>query len=160
MHDHSAGVGAVGLVFFTYLLSYGALTGIAQQAAPRGWLDHGSFVVAAAVVVAEVFCRSAYLLLAWRGRPSHGGLGAAFIAGFGPRHVLVGIVVAAPALVGAWWLGWLPLVLGFAAPWAAALVLLRTAERLLGGIGGDVLGASQELARAAVLLAIALGVGL
>jgi len=152
MHDHSAGVGAIGATLFTYLLTYGALAALLQTL--------GVFKAAAAVLAAEILCRLPYVLLAWRGRASHGGLGSAFVAGFGPRHVLVGLVAAVPGMVAAAWLGWLPLLLALVAVVVVASFLLRTAHRLLGGIGGDVMGASQELARAAVLLALVLGLGI
>jgi len=168
MHDHSAGVGAIGATLFTYMLSYGALVALLQALAGEAgeagggalWFTESAFKPAAAVLAAETLCRLPYVLLAWWGRPSHGGLGSAFVAGFGLRHALVGLVAAAPGIAAAAWLGWLPLVLALMAVVSVASFLLRTADRLLGGIGGDVLGASQELARAAVLLALCLGLGL
>lgn len=163
MHDHSAGVGAVAAVLFTYLLGFAALAGIAGQvgAGPgAGWFGEGARRLAAAVVLAEVTARLPYLLLAWRGRSSHGGLGSAFLEGFGLRHVLVGLAAAAPVALAALWLGWIPVALAAAAAVLVAAWLRRTANRLLGGIGGDVLGASQELARTAVLLAISVGLSL
>ena len=78
------------------------------------------------------------------------------MTGFGGGHVLVGLAVAAPVLVSLLWLE--PVAVGLAVL-AAGLVgylLLRTAHRLLGGVGGDVMGASQEIARAVVLLALTL----
>jgi adenosylcobinamide-GDP ribazoletransferase len=72
----------------------------------------------------------------------------------------VGLVAAAPGVAAAAWLGWLPLVLALVASVSVAYFLVRTADRLLGGIGGDVMGASQELARAAVLISLCLGLGL
>lgn len=163
MHDHSAGVGAIAAVLFTYLVSYGALVGIAGQtgaALESEWLGTGARALAAAVVLAEVAARLPYLLLTWLGRSSHGGLGERFLDGFGPVHALVGLVVAAPAVLAGLWLGWLPAVLAFAAASITAFWVLRTATRLLGGVGGDALGASQELARAAALLAVSLGLAL
>ena len=164
MHDHQAGVGAIGLVLFTYLATFGSLAALTAGAAAAvgaaAWFTAAARDLALSVLVAEVLCRVPYLFLAWRGRPSHDGLGATFVQGFGPGHVLVGLVVAAPVGVTAIWLGWLPLVLAFVAAVAVALLLLRTANRLLGGVGGDVMGASQELARAAVLLALVVGQGL
>lgn len=168
MHDHSAGVGAIGATLFTYLLTYGALTALLQTlAADVGgvedapvWLTQGALKAAAAVVATEILCRLPLVVLAWRGRPSHGGLGSAFLAGFGLRQALVGVVAAAPGIAAAAWLGWLPPALALVAVVAVAVFLQRTAGRLLGGIGGDVMGASQELARAAVLLALCLGTGL
>ncbi len=163
MHDHSAGVGAVSAVLFTYLLGFAALAGIAAQTGAfpdAGFLGLGSRALAAAVVLAEVSARLPYLLLAWLGRSSHGGLGSQFLEGFGARHALVGLAAAAPVVLAGWWLGWLPVVLAAAAAFLVAVWLLRTATRLLGGVGGDVLGASQELARTAALLAISLGLAL
>lgn len=163
MHDHTAGVGAVAAVFFTYLLGFAALAGIAGQVGdwPAGaWFGEGARQLAAAVVLAEVTARLPYLLLAWRGRSSHGGLGSAFLEGFGARHVALGLAVAAPAALAGLWLGWIPVVLAAAAALLTAGWLLRTADRLLGGIGGDVLGASQELTRTAALLAISVGLAL
>jgi adenosylcobinamide-GDP ribazoletransferase len=163
MHDHSAGAGAVAAGLFTYLLSYGALAGIAGQVGASvepHWLDSGAQKLAAALVLAEVTARLPYLLLAWLGRPSHGGLGERFMAEFGPVHVAIGMLVAAPALVAAAWLGWVPVAFSLGAAVVVTLWLLATATRLFGGVGGDVFGASQELARAAALLAISLGLTL
>ena len=164
MHDHQTGVGAIGLVLFTYFLAFGSMAAVtsgATAAAGRAtWFTAAARDLALSVLAAEVLCRVPYLFLAWRGRPSHEGLGAPFVQGFGPGHVLVGLAVVAPAGATAIWLGWLPVLLAFVAAIAVALVLLRTASRLLGGVGGDVMGASQELARAAVLLALVVGHGL
>jgi adenosylcobinamide-GDP ribazoletransferase len=161
MHDRHTGVGAVGLVLLTYLVSFGGLAALtAAVPATDGtgpWFTAASRDLALSLIAAEVLCRVPYLLLAWRGRPSHEGLGAPFLRGFGLRHVLVGLVVAAPVAVTAQWIGWLPPLLALLAVLGVALVLLRTAGRLLGGVGGDVMGASQELARAAAFVALAGG---
>jgi adenosylcobinamide-GDP ribazoletransferase len=161
MHDHQTGVGAIGLVLFTYLVAFGSLAALTAGPlaadGPASWFTAAARDLALSVLAAEVLCRVPYLFLAWRGRPSHEGLGAPFLQGFGPGHVLVGLVVVAPVGVAAIWLGWLPLVLAFVAAVVVAVLLLRTANRLLGGVGGDVMGASQELARAAVLLALVAG---
>ncbi|MHB8870233.1 MAG: adenosylcobinamide-GDP ribazoletransferase [Thermoleophilia bacterium] len=163
MHDHSAGVGAVAAVLFTYLLAFAALAGIIVQvgAGPGAdWFAEGARRLAVAVVVAEVAARLPYLFLAWRGRSSHGGLGSAFLEGFGAQHVMVGCAAAAPVVLAALLLGWIPVLLAVIASLLTAAWLLRTATRLLGGVGGDVLGASQELARTAALLAISVGLTL
>ena len=89
MHEHSAGVGAVAAVLFTYLLSYAALAGIAGQtgaALESGWLGPGAQALAATMILAEVTARLPYLFLAWLGRPSHTGLGSRFLQGFGLVH--------------------------------------------------------------------------
>lgn len=163
MHEHSAGVGAVAAVLFTYLLSFAALTGIAEQTAATletGWLGPGARALAATVVLAEVTARLPYLILSWLGRPSHAGLGSRFLEGFRSGHALVGVAAAAPVAIAGLWLGWVPVVLAFAAALLVAVWVLVTATRRLGGVGGDVMGASQEVARAAALLAVSVGLAL
>ena len=163
MHDRSAGVGAVAAVLFTYLLSFAALAGIAGQAGAAletGWLGPGARALAATVVLAEVTARLPYPILAWLGRSSHEGLGSRFLRDFGPMHAMVGVAAAAPVALTGLWLGWVPVVLAFAAAAAVAVWALVTSTRLLGGVGGDVMGASQELARAAALLAVSVGLAL
>jgi adenosylcobinamide-GDP ribazoletransferase len=145
MHDYTAGVGAVGAVLVTYLLTFACLAALAGR---------GRWFFAAGVLAAEVLCRLPYLVLGWFARPSHEGLGRTFLLGFGPAQAAVGVVVCLPVLATAYWFGF-PVVLGAAAAAVlVALVLLRVANRLLGGVGGDVLGASQEISRAIVLLVL------
>ena len=67
MHDHSAGVGAVGAVLVTYLLAFAALGSLAAER---------PVILAVAVLTAEVLCRLPYLLLAWRETPLTRGWGA------------------------------------------------------------------------------------
>ena len=115
--------------------------------------------LAATILVAEVLARVPYLVLARWGRPSHIGLASAVVDGFATRHLLVGLLVAAPAAAAGLWVGWLPLGLAAAGALLVGIVLLRVSTRLLGGIGGDVMGASQEIARAVVLLLLTVGAG-
>jgi adenosylcobinamide-GDP ribazoletransferase len=162
MHDHSAGVGAIGLVLFVYLLAFAALATLVQlapAAAARAPVAFASAAQAAAagVLLAEVLARVPYVIIAWLGRASHSGLGSAFLAGFGTRHAALGLTLAAPALLAGLWVGWTAVGLAFASAVAVALLLLRIAGRLFGGVGGDVFGASQEIGRAAALVGIAAG---
>jgi len=84
-----------------------------------------------------------------------GGLGAT-VAGSVTRLVLVGswvltgaVVVVLAVLAGvAWWIGFLAIVLGA----TVAYGVVRLAVRRLGGITGDVLGATVELTLLAMLL--------
>jgi adenosylcobinamide-GDP ribazoletransferase len=167
MHDHTAGVGAVGLTLFTYLLAFAGLTGLAAGAGGGTGEVVGTLLsadgplrgLAAAVLAAEVLARVPQLLLARWGRVSHEGLASVVVAGFTTRHLVVGLLTAAPVLLAGFWVGWLPLALAVLGVVLVGVVLLRVATRLLGGIGGDVMGASQEIARAVVLLLLTLGAG-
>jgi adenosylcobinamide-GDP ribazoletransferase len=154
MHDHSAGVGGVGFVLFTYLVAFASLAALAVQLEPRGWA-----YLPLALVVAEVLSRMPFVMLAWAGAPSHSGLGAFFMDGFNLPQLLAGVFAAAPVVAAGLWLGWLPILLAAVAVLLVALFFLETASRHFGGIGGDVFGASQEVGRAAALLALTLGVG-
>src|SRR5660398_172600 len=162
MRDHVVGAGGVGLGLFTYLVSFACLTGVLRLA-PRLGAERGVsavYVMAGVVILSEVGARLPYLILARWGRPSHSGLGEMFMRGFSSRHLAVGVVCALPLMGLVVVLGWLPVALGLGAAAGTAAALLRVAHRHLDGVGGDVFGASQELARATILLAAvgALGV--
>ncbi|GAB3703278.1 adenosylcobinamide-GDP ribazoletransferase [Halorubrum pallidum] len=108
----------------------------------------------AIVVVAEVGAKAATATLVCVGDAAHQGLGSALADATAPRDALVVLLVATPAALLAW-----PVAGSFASVLAAAFVvafaiaaaLRRWSARRLGGISGDVLGATTELARVAAL---------
>lgn len=161
MKDQSVGAGGVGLTLFTYLPAFASLLAVLRLA-PEVGVQRGveaATVAAGVVTLAEVGSRLPYLLLARGDRSSHSGLGEMFMRGFGWGHLLVGLACALPLAGLAVVLGWPPVVLGLGAAAGTAAALLRVSKRYFGGVGGDVFGASQELARAVILLAAAGGLG-
>ena len=103
--------------------------------------------------------RGALAVAARHGVPAarRDGLGAAFASStpvsvaVGLWVVLAGLLSAASLLSGRpWWQGLLAAVLAVAAIW----YLVRSAVRRLGGITGDVLGASVEVATTVLLVAL------
>jgi adenosylcobinamide-GDP ribazoletransferase len=95
-------------------------------------------------VAAEVGAKLSMATLAGLGQPSHDGLGAQLL-GATAADVAVAAVVAAPAAVLAW-----PSSAALAAVGAGPVVAVgfrRWARTNLGGVSGDVFGASNELAR-------------
>jgi adenosylcobinamide-GDP ribazoletransferase len=108
-------------------------------------------VVAVAVVVtAEVGAKAALAGLVCVGDAAHEGLGSALTTNAQPRDALVVALLAMPALL----LSWPTLQVGVAVLLTAAGVALLTyrwASSHLGGVSGDVLGATNELARVAGL---------
>lgn len=77
------------------------------------------------------------------------GLGAGYVSALGVRGEVAGVVAA--TAIGAVLLGvWAPVALALAGAVAAGMGALARAK--IGGIGGDVLGATQQLAEIAVLL--------
>lgn len=109
-------------------------------------------VFAAAVVAGHVLGRAGGVLLAGLLPPvADQGLGAKVIGGSGPgTWIAVGLqAVAAAAYASAGWL-WLPLL----AAVLAVLLVARVARRRLGGLTGDLLGASTQLALLAAMAAV------
>ncbi|MFW5918066.1 MAG: adenosylcobinamide-GDP ribazoletransferase [Haloferacaceae archaeon] len=97
------------------------------------------------VVASEVGAKAAVALAACAGTATHDGLGAQFTARLGPRNALPPLVVALPAAILSW-----PEPSGFvalAAAIACGTVIVLWARRTLGGVDGDVMGATAELAR-------------
>jgi adenosylcobinamide-GDP ribazoletransferase len=82
---------------------------------------------------------------------AHDGLGSALADAVGPDTLLPVAVALLPAVVFAPALGEAAVVAALAAPVATAWLVGRWAEGHLGGVSGDVLGAANELGRAAGL---------
>jgi len=80
------------------------------------------------------------------------GLGA-LVAGTVPAPVAILLTLAVGAGAAAWWPG----PVAVAAAVAVVLLLLRQATRRFGGITGDVIGASVELATTVTLIGLTLG---
>ena len=107
----------------------------------------------AALVAAHTLARSAVLVVLLTARPARPeGLGTDYATGLRRGAVVVGAAVG---------VGVTALVLG---PWAALAVAAVTvtsisvvvlAQRKIGGISGDVLGAIEQVAEGAVLVVVA-----
>ena len=115
-------------------------------ALPEAWLPVGPLVVA-------TVCARWLVLLVGRQRSARpGGLGADFALGLGPTGLIVaGLVTAIVAVLG----GPRGLV-AVAAAHLLAVLVARLAHARLGGITGDVLGASVEIATTVSLLGLSL----
>lgn len=148
MKDSALGVGGtVALVAVVLGLATGAF-GLAAAAGAPG--AGGPLVAAGVVVAAEVGAKAATATLVCVGDAAHEGLGAALTAENAAGAALPVLALAAPAALLAW-----PRVLPAAAALFAALatagLLRRWAGKRLGGVSGDALGATNELARVAAL---------
>ncbi len=150
MRDSALGVGGtLALVLVIVGLATGVLEVVGiGSAAVSGGVDPAAAV--ALVVVAEVSARAAAGLLICVSDAAHTGLGSAVTDPSGARAALPVLVLVVPAVA----LGWPRLAPSFAALVAAlgtAAVLRWWATRRLGGVSGDVLGATIELSRVAAL---------
>jgi adenosylcobinamide-GDP ribazoletransferase len=133
--DTTVGVGAVAAVA---LVVAGLVTaGYAVAVAPRR--------AALIVVAAEVGAKSAVALAACIGTATHDGLGAKFTGHLDGRNAIAPLIVAVPVAALTW-----PNPAALAALGSALAIVLPIvfwARRTLGGVDGDVLGATAEIAR-------------
>lgn len=143
MHDQQTGTGGLALGLITILTT--ALC-IAQ-------LNVG--IIFQSLVVSEVSAKLAMVILAWCGRSAHKGMNTYFInAMHGSRRklrlitaLLISFVISLPMLR----------LVGFTAIMAsliAASIILWASNRHFRGVTGDVMGATNELARMSSLLSI------
>lgn len=147
LRDQTMGIGAVGALLLTCLVTW---TALAQLFYVRG----GAMLVWS-LVAAEVAARLGLITAAGLGKSSHKGSGSVFIAALKGWRGVAGAAVSVGLLAA------LAIPLGPAAPAAAGLaavaitlLLIVVCGRAFGGIGGDVLGASVELGRAGALVGL------
>ncbi|MFW6383985.1 MAG: adenosylcobinamide-GDP ribazoletransferase [Halodesulfurarchaeum sp.] len=141
MADSDVGVAAV-LVLGLLLVG---LSAVGQSLAGMGWPGLGI------VVAAEVGAKLGMVAVVARGTASHEGLGSALSTNADGWTLPTGLLLATPALVvtGLHPAGAVTLAAGAGTGLAAE----AWARDRLGGIGGDLLGATNEIGRLAGLLA-------
>jgi adenosylcobinamide-GDP ribazoletransferase len=104
------------------------------------------------LIVAEVAAKLAMVTIAWRGKPAHAGLGARFL-GSAKRKLNIA------AYVFGFVIGFV--LLGFAGLLIVSVAVLfglfmeKVGKSVFGGVSGDIIGATNESARAVVLVLIA-----
>ncbi|WP_435094603.1 adenosylcobinamide-GDP ribazoletransferase [Halorubrum sp. N11] len=149
LKDSQLGVGGtVALVLVVFGLATAAL-GLVEigSTAGRGGVP---LTAVGLVVAAEVGAKTATATLVCVGDAPHEGLGAALTGESSPGAALPVLALAAPVALLAW-PRILPGLTALLAALATAALVARWARRRLGGVSGDVLGATTELARVAAL---------
>jgi adenosylcobinamide-GDP ribazoletransferase len=147
LKDTRIGAGAAGALFIVYGPPLAALAALAVASPPRA---------AAALLAGEVVARSAMLLLLLFGSPAEARSSSMhFVRSLKKRSRRSAALVLAlvlPLLIV------VPLapyaLLATLASLATAPLALVLAKRVFGGISGDVVGATGELARAVLLIAL------
>jgi len=102
------------------------------------------------IVVAEVGAKTSMGLLICGGTAAHEGLGSSLTDNASPRDgILVGVLALPAAALT--WPDLLPGIAALAAAGGSAVIVSRWANTNLGGVSGDVIGATNELARVVAL---------
>jgi adenosylcobinamide-GDP ribazoletransferase len=146
LKDARVGIGGIGALFLVYAPAVAALTALGAASPLRAAL---------ALLAGEVAARSAMVLTLAYGEPAEAGsTTVAFVRALsGPRHAFaVALALLAP-LPFLFPVSSLAPIAVLAAP-LVALISLRISGSAFGGLGGDVVGASGELCRTVVLVAM------
>jgi adenosylcobinamide-GDP ribazoletransferase len=137
--DRAIGAGGIGLGVTVTLLAYAALS-----SAPSAW---------AAILAGEVFARLGLAWITVAGRPFRDGIHATLHKGARPVHGVITLVFVVPLLLvlppGA-------VLLGAGVTALAVAGMVSLADRLFGGVNGDIAGATHEIVRALVLASLVL----
>ena len=105
-----------------------------------------------ALVVAEVAAKLAMVTIVWRGKPAHEGLGSRFLRQAKRRMNIVAYLLS--FAVGFVFLG-LAGLLVVAVAVLFGLFMEKVAENVFCGVSGDMIGATNEAARALTLVLVA-----
>ena len=140
MTDRSTGAGAVAAGIIVILLAFAALQNTAH--------------LPAAILTAEVSAKVAMSYLTTLGPPFREGIHSYFRGFARPWFLIPATLLALPLFLLPLPRVCIALALAVTAGIAAAMMLL--ARHLFGGVNGDVVGATNEITRAGVLLLLAI----
>jgi adenosylcobinamide-GDP ribazoletransferase len=113
-----------------------------------------------AIIAAEVAAKLAMVTIVWVGKPSHKGLGSIFLSKAKKKHNIIAYIIAVLIVYPFFALTGNPL-LGLA---GVGIVLVsipvafgmeKVSEGVFGGVSGDMIGATNEVARAVTLVLFA-----
>jgi len=110
-----------------------------------------------AIVAAELSAKLAMVTIVWIGKPTHKGLGSIFLQKSKTRlnmiAYMLSVLIVYPffAFTGKPYLGFVAIGLVLVSI-PVALVMEKVAENVFGGVSGDAIGATNEVARAVTLI--------
>jgi adenosylcobinamide-GDP ribazoletransferase len=143
MHDQLTGAGGLTLGMMTLLVTALALTFL-------GWN-----VIIQSVIVIEVAAKLAMVVATWAGKAVHKGMASSFLeamhGGKGTARLVAALVISFAIAVPLLWLNGAIVIL---AATLTGLIMVAIAHRHFNGVTGDVLGATNELARMVAIVVL------
>ncbi len=153
MKDVHAGAGGVLFMAMDLLFLFALVSTFAGSSMP----------LLVPLLVAEVCAKIAQITVIALGKSAHEGMGSFMIKSMKKSHWLAGVISAwvvvliTITVAALFWSNGQPLrvivagILVILSPLATALIILAIANRNFGGVNGDVIGASNEIARIVAL---------
>jgi adenosylcobinamide-GDP ribazoletransferase len=118
------------------------------------------WLVFSAVILAELSAKLAMVTIVWIGKPSHKGLGSIFLAKAKKKKNFIAYALSALLVYPVFYFTGYP-ILGLAAvalvfvSVPVAFMMKKVSESVFGGVSGDMIGATNEVARAITLILFA-----
>jgi len=143
MHDQLTGAGGLALGIMTFLVT--ALS-VAEL---------GTGKIVQSLIIAEVSAKLSMVVATWAGNAVHTGMNSPFMEAMHGKYGNARLIIAlAISFAVATPLLWLEGVIAILAAIISGLIMVAIADRHFKGVTGDVLGATNELARMAVLIVL------
>jgi adenosylcobinamide-GDP ribazoletransferase len=113
-----------------------------------------------AIITAEVSAKLAMVTIVWAGKPTHKGLGSIFLAKAKKKINIIAYGLSALIVYPFFAYALSPLlglvgVVVVLSSVPVAFVMEKVSERVFGGVSGDTIGATNEVARAITLILLA-----
>jgi adenosylcobinamide-GDP ribazoletransferase len=144
LKDMALGTGGVAFILFYFLLLFVLIQSLATLDIYTGWGPGIGIGIGMSLLVAEVASKHSMITTACLGQPIHHGMGSVIADNTGPGQLLISLLISAAVCTVA--MGVTGLVV-LAMAMLLSVVVLVISKRHFGGINGDCIGTSNELAR-------------
>jgi adenosylcobinamide-GDP ribazoletransferase len=143
MHDQLTGAGGLSLGILTLFITAFSMA------------ELNTSVIIPGIVVAEVSAKLSMVIGAWAGKAAHQGMASSFLEVMHHKKGTARLVIAlAISLAIVLPLLWLAGVIALLAAILTGLIMVGISHRHFNGVTGDVLGATNELARMVSLITL------